>query len=102
MRCDVTTRHHKGVHISVLLVKKADGSCRFCVDYRELTAKIDAKYSILMVDELQGSQFFAKLDLRSVYHLLRTHKADIDKTTFRTQQGPFDFLVMSSSLMNAP
>jgi hypothetical protein len=54
------------------------------------------------VDELQGSQFFAKLDLRSVYHLLRTHKADIDKTTFRTQQGPFDFLVMSSSLMNAP
>lgn len=91
----------------IVLVRKKDGSLRFCVDYRKLNSvtKKDS-FAVPRVDDkldaLEGSQWFCTLYLQSGYWQVEVDEKDREKTAFVTENELYQFNVMSFGLCNAP
>ena len=90
-----------------LLVKKANGKWRMCVDYRALnTRTVRDRYPLPSIQSilstLGGSTVFSKTDLVSGFHHIRIQDEDIEKTAFNTHFGAFEWVVMPFGLCNAP
>lgn len=90
-----------------VLVRKRDGSVRWCVDYRALndrTVKDCFPLPIIedCLDSLQGSTMFCTLDLASGYYQIELDEADRKKTAFITRYGLFEHTRMGMGLCNAP
>nr|GEX73592.1 putative reverse transcriptase domain-containing protein [Tanacetum cinerariifolium] len=80
----------------VLFMKKKDGSFRMCIDNRELNKlTVKNRYPLPRIDDLfdqlQGSRYFLKIDLRYGYHQLGYVKKIFLK--LRSERGADDFVV---------
>lgn len=107
LEAGIVTRSDSPYSQNVLLVDKADGGKRFCVDYRQLNKQTkDDPYPLTSVPELlrdmSGSRYFSQVDLASGYWTVPIRGEDQEKTAFVIPGlGKFHFLRMPFGLKNS-
>jgi len=92
---------------NIVLVKKKDGSVRFCVDYRRLNNLTQKDVYPLprvetCLDTLSNAVWYSTFDLRSGFHQVPVNPRDVNKTTFVCHRGTYRFPKMPFGLCNAP
>jgi hypothetical protein len=76
-----------------------DDMWHLAIDYRALY-KIAVKkwyhFPIIndLLDQLWGTQFFSKIDLKIVYHHVQIYLEDLWNIVFKSQEEVFEWLVM--------
>ena len=91
----------------VVVAPKQSGEIRLCVDMRCANeAIIRERLPIPTIDEvleeLNGSTVFSKLDLRCGFHQIELHEDSRDITTFITHEGLFRYKRLSFGVNAAP
>ncbi|UYV79967.1 K02A2.6-like [Cordylochernes scorpioides] len=91
----------------IILVKKKNGTFRFCVDYRNLNSvTVKDQYPLPRIDDcfdsLHGARYFTSLDLCSGYWQVEVEEQDREKTAFITPDGLYQFNVLPFGLCNGP
>ena len=93
---------------AIVLVRKKDGTLRFCIDFKCLNAhtKKDS-YPILKCPEtmesLVGARYFSTMDLKSGFWQVKVSEDSRQYTAFTVgSMGVYEFLHMPYGLCNAP
>ena len=106
-KAGLITRSRSPWGFPIVLVKKKDGSQRFCVDYRDLN-KITRRnaHPLPLIEHilatLKNAKYFSKLDLKSGFHQVELEEESKQKTAFACHKGLFHWNVMPFGLANAP
>ena len=87
----------------MIIVKKANGKWRMCVDFTDLNKACPKdSYPLLRIDQLvdsmAGHQLLNFMDAFSGYNQVKMDEADQEKTSFVTSQGLFCYKVTPFNL----
>lgn len=90
-----------------VLVRKKDGSVRWCIDYRALNDRtIKDSFPLPNLDEvidcLAGNYYFSTLDLASGFYQIELDEESCKKTAFITRYGLFEHVRLGMGLCNSP
>ena len=91
----------------IVLVKKKDGTWRFCVDYRKLNA-VTVKHSMALtnidnaMEIMHGKRYFSSIDLCSGFHQVSLHEDSKEKSSFITPFGTYRWNVMPQGASGSP
>lgn len=104
---DIIEPSHSSWRSPVLLVKKASGQNRLCLDSRQLN-KVTKKDSYplprisVILDSLRNARYLSTIDLRSAFWQIPLEESSKEKTAFGISgKGLFQFKVMPFGLSNA-
>ena len=91
---------------NVVMIKKANGKWRICVDFTDLNkACLKDSYPLprinQLVDSIMGHKLLSFMDAFSGYNQIRMDKVDQEKTSFITSQCQFCYKVMPFELNHA-
>jgi len=91
---------------NVVLVKKANGKWRMCVDFTDLNKACPKDSFPLpridqLVDSTAGHEVLSFMDAFSGYNQIRMAESDQEKTSFTTDRGLYCYTVMPFGLKNA-
>ena len=91
---------------NVVMVKKANGKWRMCVDFTDLNKACPKdSYPLPRIDQLvdstAGHKLLSFMDAFSRYNQIRMDEVDQEKTSFVTSQDLFCYKVMPFSLKKA-
>ena len=106
LSADVITPSNSPWASNIVMVRKKDGTMRFCVDFRKVNEVTrEDKFPLpridVCLDTLAGSKYFSTFDLRSGYFQAVMDPRDSDKTSFITQSGSYKFNRLPMGLCNA-
>ena len=93
---------------AIVLVRKKDGTLRFCIDFRKLNARTKKDSFPLprmqeTMESMVGARFFSSMDLKSGFWQVRMSEKSRQYTAFTVGSlGVYEFLRMLYGLCNAP
>ena len=93
---------------AIVLVRKNDGTLRFCIDFRKLNARTKKDSFPLprmqeTMESMVGARFFSSMDLKSGFWQVRMSEKSRQYTAFTVGSlGMYEFLRMPYRLCNAP
>ena len=93
---------------AIVLVRKKDGTLRFCIDFRKPNARTKKdSYPLPRMQEtmesMVGARFFSSMDLKSRFWQVRMSEKSRQYTVFTVGSlGVYEFLRMPYGLCNAP
>lgn len=107
LKNDIIEHSNSPYSSQLVIVKKANGEDRLCVDYRQLNAvTVRQPYPMPVIDELlanlAGHKYFTILDFMSGYYQVSVQEDSRKYTAFDTHDGHFQFKRMPFGLVNAP